>query len=46
MEEFLKEIMDYSFYDDAHNLVVKLNEEKLKELYEADEIIFEEHSHR
>lgn len=42
----LDDIFDYSFYDDNKKYVVKLNESKLKELFEADEIIFEETEHK
>ena len=46
MEDFKKSILDYSFYDDQHRLIVILNENKLnstlKELFQADEIKFKE----
>lgn len=45
MELFLKQIMDYSFYDESGNLIVKLDKEKLKQLFECDEIILEETEH-
>lgn len=36
------EIMDYGFYEDSKQYVVVLNREKLKKLFGADKVIFEE----
>lgn len=36
------DILEYSYYDENHNYIVKLNKNKLKELFKADEIILEE----
>lgn len=37
-----EDIMKYTFYDDQHNLVLCLDEDKIKELYGVDKIIFQE----
>ena len=37
-----EDILDYGFYDETHKYIVKLNEDKLKEIFEADKIILEE----
>lgn len=37
-----EDIMKYSFYDDQHNLVLCLDEERIKEIYGVDKIIFQE----
>ena len=42
----LEDILNYSFYDEEHKLTVVLNREKLKQLFNADRIIFEEIEHR
>lgn len=36
------DILEYGYYDENHNYIAKLNTDKLKELFEADEIILEE----
>lgn len=36
------EIMKYGFYDDNHHYIVILNKEKLKEIFNADDILWEE----
>lgn len=38
----LESIMDYGFYDESHRYIVKLNKDKLQELFNADDIIFKE----
>lgn len=40
------DIFNYSFYDDEHKLVTVLNEDKLKQIFNADRIIFNEIEHR
>ena len=42
----LEDILNYSFYDESHNLVVVVNRNKLKELSNADEVVFQETEHR
>lgn len=42
----LNEIFDYSFYDDNGHYIVKLNAAKLKTLFQADDVIFEEVEHK
>lgn len=36
------DLMDYGFCDDSGKYIVKINKDKLKEIYKADDIIFEE----
>ena len=36
------DILEYAYYDENHNYIVKLNRNKLRELFKADEIILEE----
>lgn len=46
-KEKLKElILQYSFYDEQHKLNVVINTDYLKDLFEADNILLEEISHR
>lgn len=40
-----KDLMDYGFCDESGNYIVKINKDKLKELYGADDIIFQENYH-
>ena len=47
MENFLKSnILDYSFYDEQHNLIAVLNKQNLKQLLQVDEILLEEREHK
>lgn len=39
-------IMSYGFMDDNKNYTVVLNEEKLKEIFNADVILLKEEGHR
>ncbi len=36
------DIMDYGYYDETNKYIIKLNKEILKEIFNADDIIFEE----
>lgn len=46
-KEKLKElILQYSFYHEQHKLNVVINTDYLKDLFEADNILLEEISHR
>lgn len=40
------EIFNYSFYDDANNLTVVVNEKKLKQIFNADTILLQEYEHK
>ena len=44
MENIIKkeDIIDYGYYEDPNHYVIVLNREKLKEIFKADKIIFEE----
>ena len=44
MENTIKkdEILSYGYYDDDKNYVVVINRQKLKEIFGADRVIFEE----
>ena len=42
IEDLKKDILRYSYYNEQHKLVVILNQAKLKELFDADEIYLEE----
>lgn len=41
-----KDIFNYTFYDDNKKLCVVLNQEYLKQLFEADIILLEETEHK
>lgn len=43
-KEFLSNIMNYSYYNDKGEVCVVLNLDKLKELYNAQNIYFQEPS--
>ena len=45
MDELIKkeDILEYSYYDETMDYVVVLNKEKLKKIFKAQHIIFEEH---
>jgi len=38
----VKDIVKYTYYDDSHNLVAILDEDKLKEIFDADIVAFNE----
>lgn len=42
LKQFKDSIMDYTFYDEQHNLVLCLNEDKIKEIFGVDKVIFQE----
>lgn len=47
IENFLRnKVLDYSFYDEQHNLIAVLNKHNLKELLKVDEILLEEREHK
>jgi hypothetical protein len=47
IENFLRnKVLDYSFYDEQHNLIAVLNKQNLKELLKVDEILLEEREHK
>ena len=48
VEEIIKksDLLDYSFFDDNHNLNVVVNEGLLKKLFEADIILLHEDEHK
>lgn len=41
-----KDIFQYSFYDDEHKLNVVLNEEYIKEIFDADIVLLKETEHK
>ena len=42
MEEMLKKIVKYSYYDEAHKKISILDEDKIKQILKADEVKFKE----
>lgn len=40
------DLLEYSFYDDTQKVIAVLNERKLKEFLDADEIILHEYEHK
>lgn len=47
IEKFIREkLLDYSFYDEQHNLIAVLNKQNLKELLQVDVIMLEEREHK
>ena len=42
LEEVLKSLMKYAYYDETKKKIVVLDEDALKELYKADEVKFKE----
>ena len=45
-EELKEKLMEYSFYDEQHKLNVVLNINCLKQLFNADILLFDEKGHR
>lgn len=47
-EEIIKksDLLEYSFYDDNHNLVTVVNEDLLKKVFNADIILLHEYEHK